>query len=307
MNSTTVRRVTLSIAVASALAGVAACGASDAGEGGKAAGRRPVRVSPIAALRTAETSTDKAESAKVRSTMTLGSAFSMTASGSMSWSRGIRGTMNIAYTGGKMADAMRATGNSSLETRYLPDGFYVNMGDKLASVLGGKHWLEYAYDDLAKIGGGSGAYLKDQMRSTAPKEPVTMLLASGQVKKVGEETVEGQHTTHYAGTLNVGDMMSRTSHRLSAAQLAKAKKQLEESGVTAEHVDVWIDDQNLMVKQTQKARFTKGPMVGPMTVTAYYTDYGTPVSAAAPRADDTENFTDFMKTLAAMRRAHPSS
>ncbi|MET8946330.1 hypothetical protein ABZX30_22790 [Streptomyces sp. NPDC004542] len=293
MKSTTVRRVTLSAVVLTALTGVAACGTDDGnpGKGDKAGGTGVTHLSPIAALRSAEKSTDKADSAKVRSSTTMGDTMSMTADGALSWGDGMRGNLTIEYTGGQMADAMRKAGSTSMEARYLPDAYYAKMSEKFAQQFGGKHWIKYAYDDLAKIAGGSGAYLKDQMQNTTPNQSVKLLLASGDVKKVGEEKVAGVQTTHYSGTVNVADLAGKSSN-LSAGQLADLKKQLSQAGVTTDTVDIWIDDQNLLVKKVEKADMATGRM----TSTAYYTDYGVKVSAEEPPAGDTKDFKDLMKS-----------
>ncbi|MCF3135838.1 hypothetical protein [Streptomyces olivochromogenes] len=294
MTSTTVRRVTLSIAVVTALTGVAACGASGSSggsdKGGKDSGRT-VNMSPVAALRNAEKSTDKAESAKVRSTTTIGSVMGMSADGALSWGDGLTGNLTITYTGGTMAESMRKLGSSSMEARYLPDAYYAKMSDKFAQQAGGKHWIRYDYDALAKLGGGSGAFMKDQMQNTTPNQSVKLLLASGDVKKVGEEKVSGENATHYAGTANVADLAGKSSN-LSAKQMDDLKKQLTQAGVTTETVDIWVNDQNLLVKAIVKADMAAGKM----TQTAYYSDYGTKVSAEKPPASDTRDFTDLMKS-----------
>lgn len=297
MKSTTVRRVGLSIAVATALTGVAACGSSgSSGSSGKdakddkAVGKSTTRVSPIAALRTAEQSTDKADSAKVESSTVMGSVMSMDAKGNLGWGDGITGTLTMTYTGGTMADTMRAAGSTSMEARYLPDAYYAKMGEKFAAQAGGKHWIKYAYDDLAKLGGSSGAYLKDQMQNTTPNQSVKLLLASGDVKKVGTESVRGEQTTHYSGTVDVADLASKNSN-LTASQLAGLKKQLTQAGVSTEQVDIWVNAQDLLVKKVEKGEMTSGEY----TQTAYYSDYGVKVAATVPPASDTEDFTALLK------------
>ncbi|MEV5173547.1 hypothetical protein AB0L10_21225 [Streptomyces flaveolus] len=294
MMSTTVRRAALSTAVVAALTGVAACGSSDSGKDGgdKAAGKTVTHVSPIAALRSAEKSTDKADSAKVRSTTSIGDLMSMTANGALTWGDGLKGNLTITYTGGQMAEMMKKAGTQSMEARYLPDAYYAHMSDAFAQQAGGgKHWIKYSYDDLAKLGGASGSYMKDQIQNATPNQSVKMLLASGDVKKVGEETISGVHTTHYSGTLNVADLAGRTSD-LSAEQLSALKKQLSQAGVTTDTVDIWINDENLLVKKTEKADTANGAM----TNTSFYTDYGVKVTAEAPPAGDTKDFADMMKS-----------
>ncbi|MDF2269177.1 hypothetical protein P2Q00_27590 [Streptomyces coacervatus] len=291
MKSTTVRRMGLSIAVVTALSGVAACSSSDSSGGsGKASGKGAAHVSPIAALRTAEKSTDSADSAKVESTTTIGSVMSMKADGALGWGNGITGTVTITYTGGRTADLMRQLGSTSMEARYLPDAYYAKMGDKFAEQLGGKHWIRYGYSDLAGLAGASGTALKDQMQNTTPNQSVKLLLASGDVKKVGTETVRGVNTTHYSGTVDVADLAAKNAN-LGASQLAALKKQLTKAGVTTETVDIWVDGQDLLVKKAEKGRTTNGAY----TQTAYYSDYGVKVSATKPPASDTEDFKQLLK------------
>ncbi|WP_369261303.1 hypothetical protein [Streptomyces sp. R35] len=294
MKSTTVRRVTLSIALTTALAGVAACGSSggsgSSGKDDKAVHKGTTHVSPIAALRSAEKSTDGADSAKVESSTTMGTMMSMTANGTMGWADGLTGTMTITYTGGTMADTMRQTGSTSMQARYLPDAYFAKMSDKFAEQTGGKHWIRYGYDDLAKLGGSSGAYLKDQMQNTTPNQSVKLLLASGDVKKVGEDRVRGEQTTHYSGTVNVADLATKSSN-LSASQLADLKKQLTAAGVSTEKVDIWVNGDDLLVKKVEKGELSSGTM----SSTAYYSDYGVKVSATEPPASDTADFKDLLK------------
>jgi hypothetical protein len=294
MKSTTVRRTALSAAVVAALTSVAACGSSaSSGKGDKAAGGEEIHISPVAAvLRTAEQSTDKAESAKVRSTMVIGDVMSMSGNGTMRWGNGLTGSLTITYTGGKIAEAMHKVGAApSVQARYLPDAYYASLGGTSAERLGGKHWIKYSYDLLAQVSGASGAYLKDQIRTATPAQTVKLLLASHDVKKVGQETVSGVRATHYSGTVNIADFAGRSSN-LSADQLAALKKQLDQAGIASETVDIWLNDQNLPVKKIEKGATAKGEMVN----TAYYSDYGVPVTTEAPPASDTLDFAKLMKS-----------
>jgi hypothetical protein len=298
--STYVRRVAVSIAVAAALTGVAACSGSDSGgdsdpgsgDSDRKAGGTTSRLNPIAALRSVEKSTDGADSAAVESTTTMGTMMSMKADGVLGWADGLTGNLTITYTGGTMADQMRQLGTTSMEARYLPDAYYAKMGDKFAEQSGGKHWIKYAYDDLAQLGGGSGAYMKDQMQNTTPNQSVKLLLASGDVEKVGREKVRGEDTTHYSGTVDVADLAADQSSDLSADQLADLKRQLQQAGVTTETIDIWVNDDDLLVKKTEKGELATGSM----SSTAYYSDYGVDVSVEEPAAGDTADFKDLMQT-----------
>ena len=293
MKSRRVRRRALSITVAAALTGVAACSAgASGGSGGKDRADVPAanRVGPVAALRSAEKSTSGADSARIRSTTTMGSLLSMTTHGSLAWDGGITGTVTITCTGGSTAELMRRLGTTSMEARYLPDAYYARMSDTFAARTGGRHWIRYGYGDLASLPGGSGGLLKDRMRNTTPDKPVQMLLASNDVRKVGAEKVDGQATTHYAGTVRVADLAGRSSS-LTASQLAGLKKQLTQAGVSTETVDIWVDDRDLLVKKTEKA----DTATGTMTQTAHYSDYGVKAGARRPPAGDTADFRTLLK------------
>ncbi|WP_086559332.1 hypothetical protein [Streptomyces africanus] len=282
MQGTTVRGAGLVLALASALTGMAACTSPDSSDGPDK-DDRAAHGRTVAALRSAERATQRAGSARVESTTTMGSLMSMTADGTLGWGDGITGTLSITYTGGTVADTMRRLGSTSMEARYLPDAYYARMGEKFSEQAGGKHWIRYAYEDLEALAGGSGAHLGDQMRSTTPNQSVKLLLASGDVRKAGEESVRGRPATHYTGTVAAADVTD-----------AALRKQLTEAGVTTETVDIWIDERNLLVKKVEKARMSTGLM----TQTAHYGDYGVPVRARRPPLSDTGDFEDLMRKKA---------
>ncbi|MEU8953914.1 hypothetical protein AB0C93_06400 [Streptomyces sp. NPDC048518] len=291
MNSTTTRRAGLSIAVVAALTGLAACGSDGSSDtAGKGKDKGGINMSPIAALRTVEKSTDKADTAKIDGSTTMGSLSSMDMKGVMGWSDGITGNVTVTFTGGTQAQQMKQLGQSQLDYRYLKNGFYANMGDRFADEAGGgKHWLEYDYDTLAEMSGAAGEAFQDQMQNTTPNQSVKMLLASGDVKRVGEESVRGTKATHYSGKVDMADFTAKSSD-LDADQKSELKKQFEQLGMDTEKIDIWVNDDDLLVKKIEKAD-TKN---GPFSQTAYYSDYGTPLSVEKPPASDTMSFKDLL-------------
>ncbi|MFJ4498566.1 hypothetical protein [Streptomyces sp. NPDC088864] len=297
MQSNTVRRVGLAVAVAAALTSVAACGGSDDGGTSKDAGKKNdrsssvVKVDPIAALVAVQKKTGQAQSARVEGETSMGSMMTMKQKGVMDWSDGLTGTMEISYTGGTMADTMKQAGGSgTMEARYFKDGYAANMGDAMAQQTGGKNWISYSYDDLAQLAGASGAVLKDQMQNSTPEQGVKSLLASGDVKKVGQEDVRGVSTTHYSGTVDVAALTSKNS-KLSADELDALKKQLADAGITTETIDIWVDENDLLVKKTERGAMKTGEL----NSTVYYSDYGTKVTVERPPAAQTVDFTELLK------------
>ncbi|CAL9453221.1 hypothetical protein SUDANB70_02490 [Streptomyces sp. enrichment culture] len=305
-----VRRTGLALAAAAVLTGLtamSACttagsGATGPSQGANAsssrsagadggAGRQDGGADPasVAALRSAERATGAADSARVESTTTMGSLMSMKATGVLSWSDGLTGTLTLTYTGGSVADAMRRLGSTSMEARYLPDAYYARMGDAFAAQADGRHWLRYAYRDLEQLADGAGAQLGDQMRNTAPHHSVKLLLACGDARRVGAEQVRGDRATHYRGTVDVAALAPRDSG-LDAAELADLKDRLTRAGVTTQTVDVWVDDRGLLVKKAEKAVTSSGEL----TQTAYYSGYGVDVTTKAPPAGDTKDFKELV-------------
>ncbi|MET8684126.1 hypothetical protein ABZV77_07885 [Streptomyces sp. NPDC004732] len=292
MNSTTMRRAGLSIAVVAALTGLTACGSGDSSDkadgGGKDKGG--INLSPIAALRSVEKSTDNADTARIESSTTLGTLSSMDAKGVMGWSDGITGNVTVTFTGGSQAQQMAQLGQTKLDYRYLKSGFYANMGDKFADQAGGgKHWLEYDYATLAELSGAAGEAFQDQMQNTSPNQSVKMLLASGDVKRVGEEEVRGTKATHYSGKVDIADFTAKSAD-LDEDKLAELKKQFEQAGLSTETIDIWVDDDDLLVKKSEKGD-TKN---GPFSQTAYYSDYGTRLSVEKPPSSDTMSFKELL-------------
>ncbi|WP_406453688.1 hypothetical protein OG782_22510 [Streptomyces sp. NBC_00876] len=293
MRTSTVRRVGLSVAVAAALTSVAACGGSDSGSTNKGANRggTVVKADPIAALLAAQKKTGGAESAKIEGTTTMGSTMSMKQTGALDWSDGIKGSMEITYTGGTMADSMKQLGSDgSMQARYFKDGYAADMGAALGKQMGGKHWISYSYDDLAEMGGASGVAMKEQMENTSPDQGVKPLLASGDVKRVGQEDVRGVSATHYSGTVDVAELTAKNS-KLDADQLSALKKQLNDAGITTEKIDIWIDENDLLVKKTERGQMKTGEL----NSTVFYSDYGTKVSVERPPAGETIEFKELLK------------
>ncbi|MCI4044591.1 MULTISPECIES: hypothetical protein [unclassified Streptomyces] len=292
MRTSTARRVGTALAAAAALTSIAACSGSDSsgGSGSDKAGAVS-KASPVAALKQVQQKTGGAQSAKVEGTTEMGDTMSMKQSGAIGWSDGLSGALTITYTGGTMGDALKqAGGDGSVEARYFKDEYYANMGDAMAANLGGKHWIRYSYEDLAELGGASGDVMKDQIQNSTPEQGVKALLASGDVKKVGQEDVRGVSATHYSGTVDVADLTAKNSE-LDAKQLAAFKEQLALAGVTTQTVDIWVDKNDLLVKKTERGEMKTGTF----NSTLFYSDYGTEVPAEKPAASDTVDFKEMLK------------
>ncbi|EFE76881.1 hypothetical protein SSIG_04454 [Streptomyces filamentosus NRRL 11379] len=280
------------LAAAAALTSMAACSGSDsAGGSGKGKADAVAKASPVAALKQVQQKTGGAQSAKVEGTTEMGSTMSMKQSGVIGWADGLSGAITVTYTGGTMGEALKkAGGDGSVQARYFKDEYYANAGAGMAANTGGKNWIRYSYKDLAELGGASGDVMKDQIQNSTPEEGVKALLASGDVKKVGQEDVRGVPATHYSGTVDVAELTAKNSD-LDAKQLAAFKEQLALAGVTTQTVDIWVDENDLLVKKTERAEMKTGTV----NSTLFYSDYGTEVPSEKPEASDTVDFKELLK------------
>jgi hypothetical protein len=263
--------------------GLTACG-SDKGDGGR------VALAPIDALMLASKQTNEQHSAKVDGTTKIGAA-SSEMTGEMDWRDGMRANMTITQRGGAVENSPLA--GKPMQARYTPDAMFVNLGDEFAAApgSGGAHWMQYDYATLAEKAGPSGAFLKDQMQNTDPARSVQLLIASGKVNKVGEESVRGTGATRYTGTVDVSELARMQSKDLSEKDLKGLQDQLEAAGMETETIDLWVDGDNLLVKKRERASSDQGAYDS----TVFYSGYGVDVTVEEPPASDTMNFEDALK------------
>ncbi|MBH5335433.1 hypothetical protein IHE55_11735 [Streptomyces pactum] len=240
----------------------------------------------LAALKLASQRTDEQDSAKVEGSTVIGEART-TMSGEMDWSTGgIRARMDVTQSGGAVQGS--PMDGKAMPALYTADAMYMNLGDQFAATpqASGAHWVKYDYDVLAQKAGPAGAFLKDTMQNNNPARSVQLVLATGEVKAVGEETVKGVKATRYSGTVKVADLAKLQSKDLTAEELSSLQKQLEQSGTKTETIDLWIDENNLLVKKREYGENNNGKFDS----TVFYTDYGVDVSVEEPPASDTVNF-----------------
>ena len=157
----------------------------------------------------------------------------------------------------------------------------------LASMMGGKQWGEI---DLTQASGslGSLSSLVGSAQSENPTTQISALVASGDVAKVGTETVDGQQTTHYSGTLTPGELAGvANGGHLTAGQISTLKSEMQSAGITSETVDLWVASSGLPVELKFAAKTSAGTSAGDMKLS----DWGAPVSIGAPPASEVYDMT----------------
>lgn len=273
-----------------AVAGLAACGGSKTAS--NASGAASATSAPMVTVADAMSQSTKATSqytsVKIKMSENIhaqGQDVSTTGSGTMSWKPiAMDMTMTMPQLAAKLG------GNGSIRMLMSGTTMYMNMGDAAAAKLGGQHWMKL---DLSAIG-ASGQALADQLNRNSSNDPATQLklfTSSPDIKRVGQETVDGVQATHYSGTVDIA--------KLAASQDSSLKSLLSQStklGLTTMNVDLWVNDQGLPVRMHES---TPSTATTQLDVTGDYSDYGTtPVTVTAPPASDTKDLSDMLKDAA---------
>ncbi|AEW95923.1 putative lipoprotein [Streptantibioticus cattleyicolor NRRL 8057 = DSM 46488] len=268
------------VAVVAALATLTACGGgtkSAAGSGqSSTATPAPIGASAMDVLMKVADRMDRAHSVKVVGTIGQGAGSpGISSTGAFDWSDGMTGEVDLV-PGSPLAKL------GMLGYRYTPDAMYTHYGSEFARHTGGRHWLKFDYATLAKVS-AQGAMVRQLLQNNNPVQSVKLLIAGGDVKKVGTESLYGVTATHYAGVVDADKLVGQQARGLDPKQLKLFKDNLAEAGVTSETIDLWVDSHDLPVKKREELDSAGGRMVS----TVDYSDYGVAVDAQAPPASDT--------------------
>lgn len=271
------RALCLVTAAGLGLTALTACSAASKATDAAAGTAKDAVVSVADAMSLTTKSTSGFTSASVKMTMVMPSVGTMTMTGKMSRKPL---AMDITTTMPQLPDGLHVLMSGSTE--------YMNMGAAGAKQFGGKHWLKMDFASL----GAEGKALADSLNKSNSQDPATvvkLLTSSGDIKRVGTETVDGVPTTHYSGLV---DLKKLAAEQQTDASLKALLDQASKSGMATEQVDMWINSQNLPVKVHETATTAKGSV----DITIQYSDFGnTPVQITVPPAADTTDLAAMMK------------
>ena len=268
----------LTAAAALCLTATTACSAASKATGAAAGAAKDSVVSVADALSLSTKTTSGFTSSKVNMTMEMPGAGTTTMTGAMS-RKPI--AVDLTLTNAQLPDGIHLLMSGTTE--------YMNMGATGAKEFGGKHWLKIDFSTLGADGKTLAAAM-DKNSSQDPAAAVKLLTSSGDIKRVGKETVDGVSTTHYAGTVDIGKLVKQSLG--DDAGLKSIVDQADKAGMSTEAVDMWINDQNLPVKVHETASTAKGAV----DITIRYSDYSnTPVQIALPPTSDTTDLASLTK------------
>jgi hypothetical protein len=196
-----------------------------------------------------------------------------------------------------MAMRMRMTSpdqgsDGTLEMRVTGGALYMGGGKGAAKETDGRSWLKFDISGPASQEAAATNPLAGQADQN-PAEQVTFLNGSKDLERVGEETVEGEKTAHYKGSVTL-DQMRESYKDEDAATRKRRDKNLsmyEGLGVDKLAVDLWIDQGD----RTRRFRTRGAADKGRFDMTMTFFDYDKPVTVRAPAAKDVVDLAQMMK------------
>lgn len=264
-----------------AIAGCTSSGGSGNAGGSANGGSGTTQLSPAAFIKAALTKASGDKTVRINATMTTG-GFSGTLSGQEQFQPlALSMTMNMS--------------SMDISEILVGDTIYMKM-PQLSSMLGGKTWAKLNLSSLGSLG-SSFQSLLDSAKNSDPTQQLQPLLASGDLHKVGTETVDGVQAEHYSGTVNPATAFdsSLAAQNLTADQIAQLKSFMKASGVSTETIDVWVAANGLPVRETVSSSTSAGAFKMDM----HLSDWGAPVSISAPPADQVSDIGSMMGGLGA--------
>jgi LppX/LprAFG-like lipoprotein len=241
---------------------------------GNGNGTVPVNLTPVAEIQAALTKASNDKTVTIKGTITspMGSG---SIEGQEQFGDNVEMSMNIGMAGMQLSEVL------------VGDTLYMKI-PALSSELGGKPWAKISLGSMGTLGSTLQS-LVDSAKNTDPSAQLQPLLASGDVKKVGTETVDGVQATHYSGTVNVATAFdsSQAAKNLTPSQISQLKSMLSTAGVTEETIDVWVASDGLPVEET----ISMNTSTGAEKVDMHLSNWGQPVTIVAPPADQVTDMT----------------
>lgn len=266
-----------------AAAGCSAGGSSSAGQSSGAGSGTVSNGAAISLVADAMNQADQADTVKMTGTMTMSGQSAVTANltAQEQYSPSLEMSMSIGANGQDISDVLVGS------TVYL-------QYPGLSAMTDGKPWAKI---DLSKAGGAIGSLsdIVDQAKDYNPTTQLAALLATGEITEVGRETVDGQQTTHYAGTLTAAQVVAlgKSEGHLTSDQVALLQNEFKTAGIKSETIDAWVaaDKLPVEIKVLQKAASSSTDM------DMHLSDWGAKVNIGAPPASQVYDLTGKLGSL----------
>jgi hypothetical protein len=152
-------------------------------------------------------------------------------------------SMDVASLGGG-----DVPGGGALKQRMIFDGLTFYMSSPMLRPLlpSGKRWLKIDLDTLGKQAGLDLGALMSQGGGQDPTQVLAYLkAASGDVERVGTDTVRGVATTHYKATIDFRKVPDSAPAGERAAVRRSMEQLIDVSGTSTAPIEVWIGQDGL--------------------------------------------------------------
>lgn len=238
---------------------LAACG------GGKSSGPQQPNMTPVAYVRSSALKTARASSEHATLTGSVdaaGQAVTLSGAGDFD-NTSHQGSVHVDFSLGGLAGTLDE----------VLDGTTIYLKSPLlsGSLPTGKTWLKI---DLQKALASKGLDLSSLLFQN-PSQALAQLQSSGNVTKVGDETIGGVDTTHYRG-------------RVDPSKIPQGAKIQSLTNAKYAPYDVWIGKDDGYVHRVALAYSFKvrGAQREAITMTTGFSDYGKSVMVTVPPASD---------------------
>ncbi|MER5770442.1 hypothetical protein [Streptomyces sp. NPDC001985] len=298
MSSTAWKRAGVSMTAVAVAVAMAGCG-------GQATTERTVtQVLTAAHKKTKEAKTARIDYRIKMSGLGAEGDGTMRMTGTMGWNPMV---MDVAMDGtGAFMGEDPGSGSGEMRMKWVDEVVYTKLDAETAKEMGnGKSWMKMDLGKAAEMAAASG---KESSRRELtggmetmdqdPAQQLALLLDSPNVKRVGEEKIDGEKAQHYRGTLTIDEMMksNKSLKVLTEAERKKLVANMKSVGIKGYDTDIWVNEDDYPVKMDVAMKMDKGRM----EMSGTFTDYGVKADVKAPPAGDTF---DMMKMLSDLGKA----
>jgi len=195
----------------------------------------------------------------------------------------VYGSGAVTQDGKHVRIDLSVPGVAHVETLGIDESIYMNLdglGIPARQLPAGKHWVRIDLADIAAQAGVDLDTLRQQAQDSTPTNGLEYLQGlSGEVTRVGDDTVNGAHATHYRAAIDYPNLANQVP-----TLTPQARQQLTALGTLP--ADVWIDDANRIVKMQLTVDASAYGAQGHAEMTMEISRFGAPVDIQAPPPEE---------------------
>jgi hypothetical protein len=188
------------------------------------------------------------------------------------------------------------------EMDMVMDGGVMYMRSPAFTKQTGTEWVSV---ELAELNPAAAAQFGGLGGTTDPSAYVGLFAGMIDVEVAGEEAIGGVATTHYHGTIDIGEVLRRFPEvfgddvdAATRKQFESAVKQFESAGIDDEFpFDIWIDEEGYPRRETFSMNFSglvPGADEATMEMTVDLSAFGEPIEVEVPAPKEVTDLTDLV-------------